>query len=89
MEMEKIKLEICCGTTCYMLGGNKLLKLDQYMHPEWLDKVEISACPCVNECVSEKLCDAPFVRINGKIYGHASVESVCATILAMLSGEEQ
>ncbi len=86
--MEKIKLEICCGTTCYMLGGDKLLKLDELMSEEWKDKVEISACPCMEECVSDKLCSAPVVKINGELYGRATVESVTETIGRLLAGQK-
>ncbi len=86
--MDKIKLEICCGTTCYMLGGDKLLQLDKLMHQEWHDKVEISASPCMEECVAEKMCEAPVVRINGKVHGNATAESVCAAVSALLAGEE-
>ncbi len=87
--MEKIKLQICCGTTCYMLGGSQLLQIENELPPEWLDKVDISASPCVEECVSEKICEAPFVRINGKLYGHATVESVCEVIASILAEEEK
>ncbi len=87
--MEKIRLEICCGTTCYMLGGDKLLKLDELKGEEWKDKVEISACPCMEECVSDKLCSAPVVRIDGKLYGRATVESVTETIEGLLAGKAE
>ncbi len=86
--MEKIKVEVCCGTVCYMLGGDRLLKLEQMMPPEWADRVEVCGCSCLEECVSEKMCGAPFVRINGQPYPRSTVESVCAKVLELLQAAD-
>ncbi len=78
--MEKIRLEICCGTTCYMLGASQLLKIESVMPDEWQDKVEVSAISCMNMCVEEEICAAPFVKINGELLRRANVESVLEKI---------
>lgn len=85
--MKKITLEICCGTTCYMLGTQKLLQIENIMPEEWKDCVAVSAIPCLNNCTSENICGAPFVRINGEIMSHASVESIFNRIRELLPGE--
>lgn len=74
---EKIKIEICCGTTCYMLGAGELLKLEEILPEEWREFVDISAVPCNELCNDPKnLHNAPFITIDGEVYANASLEGV-------------
>ena len=48
MENEgKIRIRICLGTTCFVMGASKLQELERLMPPEWKDKVDISAQTCL------------------------------------------
>ena len=87
--MEKLKLEICCGTTCYMLGAAKLMALENIMPAEWRDKVDIAGLPCMELCVSEKLCGAPFARLDGEVISQATVEKVLEAVRCKLAGDEK
>lgn len=79
--MQKIQIEICCGTTCYMLGGSSLLKLDQYLPEEWRDYVDISAMPCTNQCdLPQSLGGAPYVRIDGELMSSATIDMILEKI---------
>lgn len=82
--MEKIKLEICCGSACYLLGASKLLKLEEEIPEKWRDQVEIIAIPCMALCESENLGGAPYVKINGKILARATVEAVLDELRALI-----
>jgi len=86
--MEKITLEICCGTTCYMLGAAPLLKMESLLPKEWKENVDISAVACLGECLSNKLCNAPYVRINGKIMEKATVQKVLDSIQKILKEKQ-
>ena len=86
--MDKIHLEICCGTTCYMLGADKLLKIENEMPDEWRERVEVCAIPCLDQCMSENLCGAPFVKINGEVIARAAPEIVFDAIRVLLEGKE-
>ena len=39
--MEKIKVEICCGTACYLLGAAKLMNIEEELPENLKDKVDI------------------------------------------------
>ncbi len=83
--MEKIKVEICCGTACYLLGAAKLMHIEEELPLECRDKVEIEARPCLELCERDNLGGAPYVRFNGnEIMGKATPESVVARILELL-----
>ena len=76
--MEKIKVEICCGTACYLLGAAKLK-----------DKVDIQARPCLGLCERDNLGGAPFVMFNGtEIMGNASLEKVLARLNLLIEGDK-
>ncbi len=85
--MEKIKLEICCGTTCHMLGAHKIATIESLLPEDWRDKVDVSASPCLDLCMSENLAGAPYVRLNGRIIGKASVELIMDEIRKLMEAQ--
>ncbi|MDO4551840.1 MAG: hypothetical protein Q4C96_11400 [Planctomycetia bacterium] len=81
-----IRVEICCGTTCYMLGANRLLKIEEQIPLEWRSRVEVTAVPCNEACNSkESLCKAPFVTINGQLYSNVSEELLLDVLSAKVN----
>ncbi len=82
--MEKIPLEICCGTACYLLGASKLLAVETLFPPEWAGRIEVRGVPCMNLCDNEQICGAPFVRLNGEVIDHATVETIMAKLAALM-----
>ncbi len=79
--MKKIKVEICLGTTCYILGASSLQGLESFLPPELADRVEVVGCPCLGGCRSRDYGQAPFVRINGHVLvERADVERVTEAI---------
>lgn len=79
--MEKVKVEICCGTACYLLGAAKLMDIESQLPPECKDHVEIEARTCLDLCERENLGGAPYVRFNGtEIMGGATPELVVKRI---------
>lgn len=85
----KIKVEICCGTTCYMLGAAELLKLEDIVPEEWKDKLDVNAIPCLNACLNQDLGRAPFVKIDGELVANATLDRVFNLLNTRISGEGQ
>lgn len=85
--MEKIKVEICCGTACYLLGAEKLMNIEDMLPEECRGKVEIEARTCLDLCERENLGGAPYVRFNGsEIMARATPERVISRILELVEG---
>lgn len=85
--MDKIKVEICCGTACYLLGAEKLMNIEEALPEECRGKVEIEARTCLDLCERDNLGGAPYVRFNGsEIMGRATPERVTARILELAEG---
>ena len=73
----KIKVEICLGTTCYVLGSFRLSALEEQLPPEFKDRVEVVGCACLDVCHDRNYGNAPFVRIDEKrIVDNATIEKV-------------
>lgn len=83
--MSKIVLEICCGTACYMLGASELMNISEMLPEEWVGHIDISAIPCLDACSDESLGKAPFVRIDGELFGNATPENVFMILRDKLS----
>lgn len=85
--MEKVKVEICCGTACYLLGAEKLMNIEDMLPEECRGKVEIEARTCLDLCERENLGGAPYVRFNGsEIMARATPERVISRILELVEG---
>lgn len=82
--MEKIDVKICFGTMCYVMGGSHLEMLKEHIPSGWIDKIHISASPCLDLCDKPKNGKAPFVSVNGIIVSEANIEKVISTIKVVI-----
>lgn len=82
-----IKVEICCGTACYLLGAAKMMNLEDQLPESCRGRVEVEAKTCLDLCERDNLGGAPYVRINGEeILPQATPEKVIARIRELLEG---
>ena len=84
--MEKIKVDICLGTTCFVMGGSNLQELIDIVPRKFGDKVEINGSTCLEVCSKNtEYSQAPCVRINDEIISEATIEKVLEKINEMLN----
>ncbi len=87
--MEKVKVEICCGTACYLLGAANMMDLEDQLPAEWRGRVEVEARTCLELCEKENLGGAPYARINDtEIMAQATPEKLTARIGELLTEAE-
>lgn len=87
--MDKVKVEICCGTACYLLGAMHLMKLEARIPEALKSRVEFEAKGCLGLCNDDKLGGAPYVRFNGsESMSGATPDKVLARIRELLGMEE-
>ncbi len=76
------KIQICCGTMCYIMGGASLHSLKETLPAEIKDSVSIEGIPCMGLCNQP---DAehqhPCVLINGEIIKNASNHKIVKQLL--------
>jgi len=78
--MDKIRVEICVGTTCHVLGGGSLHDLEDHLPSRLRDQVEVVGAPCLKACENGNYGDAPFVKINGEIMAAATIDKIIARL---------
>ena len=85
--MDKVTVEICCGTACYLLGAAKMMNIEDQISEECRGRVDIEAKTCLELCERDNLGGAPYVRFNGsEIMSQATPEKVLARIRELVEG---
>lgn len=78
----KYKVQICCGTMCYIMGGAELHLLNECLPVQLQEKVSIEGIPCIGKCDSnEKL--HPCVLINGEELNNATTQKIIKKLLTL------
>jgi len=58
--MDKIKIEICVGTSCHLMGSNLILEFLEELSKDIKACLDISYITCMNKCSK-----GPLVRVGG------------------------
>lgn len=87
--MEKIKVKICCGTSCFVMGAAQIQMLEFNPPADIADKIEIEESRCMNHCkdAAAKYNRGPFVTVNGELIEEANFEKVVNKIREILNQE--
>ncbi|MBP5352233.1 MAG: NAD(P)H-dependent oxidoreductase subunit E [Alphaproteobacteria bacterium] len=84
--MDKIKVKICRGTTCFVMGGDVIKSISDTVKEKYGDKVEIETVRCLKMCQSANAFSAaPYVYIDGTIISSANVEKVVNVLESKLN----
>ncbi len=84
--MVKIKVDICLGTTCHLMGASSLQTLQDDLPLSLRDKVDVTGKRCLGLCSSNHT-KAPYVLVNNEVLDEASLPKIIETIEKIL--EEQ
>jgi len=69
--LEKIKLEICSGTSCHLMGAFDLHQAIEALESKYKQYLEINPITCLGKCGQ-----GPNVRFNGEIYTHVTPDQL-------------
>ena len=79
--MEKVKVKICEGTTCFVMGGEAVKSMLSTLTEKYKDKVEITSVRCLGTCnKSDSFSKAPYVMVDDEEVSSADLEKVIAVI---------
>lgn len=84
--MEKIKVTICTGTACFVMGASELMLIMEKLPPELQHRVELSGCTCMGTCKGGKD-KPPFVKINDEVVPSANLADVLTRIEEVASAQ--
>ena len=77
--MEKIKVRVCMGTACYVMGAGDFFFLKESLEPELASLVELEAVSCFNLC-DRTDAKPPYVYVNDLLIVNARQEDVLKVI---------
>lgn len=77
---EDITIEICTGTTCFVMGSSNLQLIEDHLPNELKPRVKVMGTMCMDLCEAESCENAPFVKINGEVLSKASIPSILARL---------
>ncbi|WP_439185584.1 (2Fe-2S) ferredoxin domain-containing protein [Carboxylicivirga taeanensis] len=78
----KYKVQICCGTMCYIMGGAELHLLNECLPEGLKDKVSIEGSACFGKCNTDEK-KHPCVLINGQELNNASTQKIIKQLLTL------
>lgn len=74
--MAMIKVQICLGTACVVMGGVDPQTLAEELTAQWPGQIELSAAPCLEYCKNPANGKSPFVIIDGQMLARATREKI-------------
>lgn len=77
-----IHLQICQGTTCYVMGAAQLASLATALPDDLRGRVRVTGCRCLGLCRDGAFGGAPYVTIDGEVLSRATTDSVLAALRA-------
>ena len=87
--MKKIKVKVCLGTTCFIMGSSYLQKLAEIVPEKYGDKVDVLSSPCLGLCsIDWEYTRAPYVKIDEQVIYEATVEKVLAELDKKVNHEQ-
>lgn len=76
-----VSVEICMGTTCYVMGSAQLAGIAERLPEDWKERVTVKGMRCSGACQrSGQYGKAPFVKVNGVLIAEADEGKVLAAI---------
>lgn len=87
--MEPVKVVICAGTTCYVMGSSHLLTLADYLDPAELERVKITGARCLGYCEDGRHSNAPYVLIDDEVLSEATLPTLLSALRERLSQIEE
>ncbi len=79
-----LHLQICQGTTCYVMGAAQLASLAAQLPEDLRGRVRVTGCRCLGLCRDGAFGGAPYVTIDGEVLAAATIDSILAALRARL-----
>ena len=86
--LPKVRVDICVGTYCHVVGGAELLVIPEMLDETLMDKVDIRGAMCVEHCKEVGGKKAPFAVVDGELVVEATVEKLLGIIRARVAAVE-
>lgn len=69
--MKKIRIEVCVGTSCHLMGSQLILQVLEDLSLQFQNRIKLDYSSCLNRCKQ-----GPVVKIDDLIVDNATPEQV-------------
>lgn len=73
---KKIKIRVCVGTHCYVLGNSELKDIKNQLPDDLRDKVYVEGSVCLGCEKMDSPSGHPYVEIDGRLIENASLQKI-------------
>lgn len=82
---DKIRVAVCTGTTCYVMGGAELLDIESRLPAALAGRIELEGSHCLGLCRDRRLGVPPFAEVDGTVVSAATIEGLAEAIARRLA----
>jgi len=80
---KKIKIRVCVGTHCYVMGNHELKDIKDQLPDDLKDKVYVEGSVCLGCEEMTREPKHPYVEVNGTLIENASLEKIIEYLRAL------
>lgn len=80
-----IKVVVCCGTTCHLMGSSEILISKDEIETQFNGQVVITGSTCLGRCKEFAAANAPYILVNDELMRQANLEKLIARIEQLLA----
>ena len=81
--MKKVKVEICRGTSCHLLGSQDLIEAVESLPVDRRVQIDLGTIDCLKSCRQ-----GPNVRIDGTVFSEMSAEKLLSLLAEQIFPSE-
>ena len=72
----EIRVTVCCGTTCHLMGSSEILVYKDEIETKFNHQVVIYGSPCLGNCKEFAATNAPYVLIGDQLICKANKDKI-------------
>ena len=85
---KEIRITVCCGTTCHLMGSSEILIYKDEIENKYNHQVVIYGSPCLGNCKEFAAANAPYVLIGDELICQANKDKIITYLNKIFAIEE-
>lgn len=84
----QIRITVCCGTTCHLMGSSEILIYKDEIETKYNHQVTIYGSPCLGYCKEYAAANAPYALIEDHLICQANKDKIIDYLNKLLDVRE-
>lgn len=84
--MNKITIEICYGTLCFVMGGEVFETLPEHLPEATLQRIHLKGMVCPGYCHQQNIYGKPpFVKVEDQLISEANLQKIVQSVNQLIN----